>query len=340
MSNPGVIQLSECIINDKCFRIEDNIGEAIHIHYGEIRLDLTVKEFVSLTNQLIFIMNEMINVPGFLVENHDAIFLTECCERLLFLEKITYDDVLVGDLMTDMITDETAELVSMSGSRVFKALNGDETLLNKRVQTNYYGFSNISRLNKINQSIKKNGYPYKNQMIVVSEDGSYVIDGCHRASCLLDLYGNITIPIERWVSKEKIYNDYYEQLVLRREELKLIAKKEAVNYKKKYVKDLLSKELATKRIALKGAGRHTRELLNLVAGNLNIVGIVAQEVMKEYNIPCFQSMDELIEKCKPEVVIISSFAYRDEMWFDLLPYEDQFEIYDIYLKGLDTEFFT
>lgn len=41
MSNPGVLSLAslEAVGADYRFEIEDNIGEAIHIHYKDIRLD-------------------------------------------------------------------------------------------------------------------------------------------------------------------------------------------------------------------------------------------------------------------------------------------------------------
>ena len=55
MSNPGVIVLDNCkknilqkIFNRNSFRyvqIEDNIGEAIHIHFDDFRIELTLEEF-------------------------------------------------------------------------------------------------------------------------------------------------------------------------------------------------------------------------------------------------------------------------------------------------------
>ncbi len=49
MSNPGVIILAETRTRrGESFRIEDNIGESIHIHYKNIRMDFTVRDFLSL----------------------------------------------------------------------------------------------------------------------------------------------------------------------------------------------------------------------------------------------------------------------------------------------------
>ena len=51
MSNPGVIELFGFEFRNNfgnhSFRVEDNIGEAIHFHFDNIRLDLTVKEFFA-----------------------------------------------------------------------------------------------------------------------------------------------------------------------------------------------------------------------------------------------------------------------------------------------------
>jgi hypothetical protein len=60
MSNPGVLMLSETLINGKSFRIEDNIGEAIHIHFGDIRLDMTIREFFDFDKQITALAANMI----------------------------------------------------------------------------------------------------------------------------------------------------------------------------------------------------------------------------------------------------------------------------------------
>lgn len=33
-------------------KIEDNVGESIHIHYRDLRIDLTISDFDSLTKKL------------------------------------------------------------------------------------------------------------------------------------------------------------------------------------------------------------------------------------------------------------------------------------------------
>ena len=50
-TNTGVIILSSQQLNHADFStrldIEDNIGEGIHIHYKNMRLDYTIKEFLE-----------------------------------------------------------------------------------------------------------------------------------------------------------------------------------------------------------------------------------------------------------------------------------------------------
>jgi hypothetical protein len=56
MSNPGVIFLARFHKDNINFAVEDNIGEAVHIHlyssFINVRLDLTVKEFLEIAGQI------------------------------------------------------------------------------------------------------------------------------------------------------------------------------------------------------------------------------------------------------------------------------------------------
>ena len=53
MSNPGIFVLfseNTSFPNLKSIQIEDNIGEAVHVHINDYRLDLTLNEFENLCN--------------------------------------------------------------------------------------------------------------------------------------------------------------------------------------------------------------------------------------------------------------------------------------------------
>lgn len=61
MSNPGVIVLASLKKPFPYrFEVEDNIGEAIHIHFQDMRIDLTVKEFLDITDKLQQILDNMV----------------------------------------------------------------------------------------------------------------------------------------------------------------------------------------------------------------------------------------------------------------------------------------
>ena len=75
MSNPAVIQLAsleEITGFPYRFEIEDNIGEAIHIHYKDIRLDMTIKEFNEFADSVRKIFASMVEHEKFHIEDFDA----------------------------------------------------------------------------------------------------------------------------------------------------------------------------------------------------------------------------------------------------------------------------
>ena len=99
MSNPGVISLAA---NPKFkLKIEDNIAEAIHIHYENIRLDLTVEEFEKLAGCMNNVIDEIVSVEGFSSFNinpNDLIQIAEFLPKLLKTEK---DEVFIDKLLVD-----------------------------------------------------------------------------------------------------------------------------------------------------------------------------------------------------------------------------------------------
>ncbi|GHU02866.1 hypothetical protein FACS1894147_05770 [Spirochaetia bacterium] len=94
MSNPGVIILAEKYLSAvKNFRIEDNLGEAIHIHYANIRLDFSVKDFLYIADNAANAVNGLLKESKFRIEDYDIEFLNTISDCISDLERIEYAEV-------------------------------------------------------------------------------------------------------------------------------------------------------------------------------------------------------------------------------------------------------
>lgn len=348
MSNPGVVLLASGTVGGQSFRIEDNIGEAIHIHWGNIRIDLSIKEFFDLAISCKDIIEKMINIDNFSFDLFDAIFLTQNCSSMINLDKLVFEDINVSDLLTDQYDDKGhRSYININESRVSKAIQGDLSIVNSWKQVNYFGDDNISRVNTIYNSIREHGYHPKSKgtYVVLHGPTNIVIDGCHRSSCVLNVYGNINIPIIRWYKKNESqnpeilendiitnYNNYVDEI---NEKIRM-----RINRKKKFTKYLLEKDLYGKRILLKGAGLHSEELLKILDKNtVDIVGVQDNNIKQNCwnGFPVIKKED--ISSKYIDVILISSYLYQKEMIEEMKCYRD-IEIYNIYENGIDEEFFS
>ena len=213
MSNPGVLRLATLNILPNFpyrFEIEDNIGEAIHIHYKDIRLDLSIAEFKDLYMKAVQMMEQLVDNDIFRVKDFDPGNLIWLASMLPKLDKITTKDVYLEDILVDTFDVEGKEvMMSLSHSRVLKALNGDTSENDLRRQANYYQAgtsklqSNDDRVKFNLENIKKYGYPVGNELILLRPDNS-IVDGQHRAACLYFLYGNIKVPVRVIEFEEKV----------------------------------------------------------------------------------------------------------------------------------------
>ncbi len=65
MSNPGVVLLLSDIIKNHSIKIEDNIGEDIHLHFDDIRFDFSIRNYMDFVNFVKKSTNDMLSVDGF-----------------------------------------------------------------------------------------------------------------------------------------------------------------------------------------------------------------------------------------------------------------------------------
>lgn len=207
MSNPAVIQLASTYIGNTEVRIEDNWAEAIHLHIGMLRIDLTVDEFLEIADKMTCAANELIEAESFDVRDFDPVFLSFYNSIFLDLEKVTIESVKLGDIII-LKNNKLPYYTHLNKGRDFKALNGEFDELNAyKSQVNNIGESNLDRLNRMLNSIKENGYPYRNEYIILRNNQNVILDGQHRASCLLYLYGpDHEVPVMRFHFKNQKYN--------------------------------------------------------------------------------------------------------------------------------------
>jgi hypothetical protein len=207
MSNPAVISLGNSQVNGKILKIEDNIGEAIHIHYDNARIDLTIYEFFVFAKMIEESLQSLLEIENFNLSNFDPIYLGDLNEKLYDLQKVCYEKIYLSQLQ--IIRKNFLGLPMKSNikkSRVYRAINRETKENDEYIQENYYGNTNRDRVRYSYEQIKKSGYPLKEEYIVLINNQYLIMDGQHRASALFHIFGNIEIPIIRLVFKDNKYN--------------------------------------------------------------------------------------------------------------------------------------
>lgn len=228
MSNPAVYALSETRIRNIQIRIEDNLGESIHIHIGDFRISLSVEEFYFMVNQVEKGAEELLSLDGINLKMFDkTAFDWDWIHRYQEIENIEFVNVRLGDLLTKGESEFSPDLdriVSVADSRCYKALKGDYSELERCAEKNVFGVTKIQRINNVCSLIREKGYPYDDKYIIVNQYNQ-IYDGDHRAACLLHLKGqNEIIPVlkitfknelsieDQKQSEKKEYAKYIERL--------------------------------------------------------------------------------------------------------------------------------
>jgi hypothetical protein len=197
MSNPAVIELVSATLYCGEYRIEDNLGEAIHFHLSDFRIDLSINEFHELAIRCMEILNVFCEKSNFDCSSIDPIFLFDIATYLPDLIKVGYRKVYLSELklFTNNNTFKIPRSRKINESWVYKALQGDTREDDNRYQLGYYGCSNHERTILIDESIHANGYPWKNNYIVLFNEQTYIRDGQHRAASLYNIDKNQHIEV-------------------------------------------------------------------------------------------------------------------------------------------------
>ena len=229
MSNPAVTKLVRGSVDTMSFWMDDNIGESIHIHLADFRLDLSAEDLHNLSEELKDTLNDLVRIDGFDCRSFDPVFLSRFLAPLLaHLKSIKIDTVSLADLKVCYDTKfGFVKYRTIRNSRAYKALNGDTRENDDNRGSHHIGQTSQERLDAMSKSVSMNGYPFDNHYIILYNNQMLIRDGQHRASCLLHENGNIEIPVMRLYFDDKVNIEYHEsyfmQLLARIRAVKLIS---------------------------------------------------------------------------------------------------------------------
>lgn len=199
MSNPAVYLLHQNKIHGNVLRIEDNLGEAVHIHYGDSRFSLTVQEFENMCEAVEKAAKELFELEGFDWEAIDKTSLdwNWLCdyERI---EKISMKQVRLGDLYTkrNIYRGEGFQrTIKLEDSLFVEELTYNKSDIDRYAEVNMGGQNSRERLRSMYEKIMEADYPFDGKYITVSSANN-IFDGDHRAACLYIKHGaDYEIPV-------------------------------------------------------------------------------------------------------------------------------------------------
>ncbi len=197
MSNPSVITLfskRNAGVNLNRIDIEDNIGESIHVHLNQLRLDFSIDDYLEFSSQVLPLFVQYLrkkNIPNFFV---DPYFLSQIFDLIPSLYNVTFKTITLSSLLAILhssipLLKGASFSTKISHSSAFKFLSNTSNQFTNYEQANEYHSSNSFRLQQLLQSIKERGYDENKGLITLFGDQLYIRDGLHRACVLYHLYG-------------------------------------------------------------------------------------------------------------------------------------------------------
>lgn len=197
MSNPAVITLVDA--GGKCgkfkrFVLEDNIGEAVHLHVDNIRIDFSINEFFEFSKMIRDSLRNLDFLDGYSIDSFDENFLFECSRYFGGLKSISIEELKIDELKfivnrKNKLGFKWQEVVPVDQTPAYKFLQGERDDFLSYEQKNYFSVTNDTRLFDVLSSLRDNGYPLMKKYIVLFNGENLVRDGQHRLASLAHLYG-------------------------------------------------------------------------------------------------------------------------------------------------------
>ena len=207
MSNPAVYLLADTKIRGSVIRIEDNLGEAIHIHIGDIRLSITISDFEAIYQCAKEVAKYLFELKGLDWKYIDEGSLDwDWISRYQNIEKLEISHKKIKDLYTikRINNDINKEMIVPISKSIFaEKLKNEKVNISNYAECNMYGVDSDERLELIREKICKTGYPYDNKYILINSLGQ-IYDGDHRAAVLYHMYGGeYEIPVLEMKCKDE-----------------------------------------------------------------------------------------------------------------------------------------
>lgn len=196
MSNPGVILLAVHNKRGGCFekmKIEDNLGESVHIHLDDYRIDLTIKEYQSFSELIWQALVELDDLPN---ELKDSNFLSDTYRAVSYakpivnLKKTKLQSLSFIKRYRWLRFFYLYSLVKIHQTPQYLYLTGESSGFEAYPQQNNLGITNIDRLKKRSIQLTESSIKDSNCVAVVFGDQSLVVrDGMHMCSILAHKHG-------------------------------------------------------------------------------------------------------------------------------------------------------
>lgn len=156
---------------------------------------MSYEELIELNNLLSKKIDEAYNLK-YSIKNFDPIYLSIFLwKRINKIRDIIVEEEYLDNLCVPEGKDGVKKIENTPYYKTLKL--GKEINIQSIFNSNHVNETHYERIIKIKKSIENNGYPYKEQYIIVYNNENKIRDGQHRACTLKYLYGNIKIPIMR-----------------------------------------------------------------------------------------------------------------------------------------------